>query len=116
MSWDKYAFKVTNSEGIYRDFLSRIGAESITHHSFIPFGDPRSRQFLDNIEYHQHLYETGDTLSKIAYKYYGNPRLWYLIAWFNLKPTDFHCKTGDIIKVPLPLEEVMESFFNMVEV
>jgi nucleoid-associated protein YgaU len=63
----------------------------------------------------QHLYSTGDSLSKIAYKYYGQAKYWWVIAWFNSKPTDFHCNNGDTILVPLPLEAAIGQAYNASE-
>ena len=32
---------------------------------------------------------------------------WWLIAWFNNKPTDIHCKVGDVLYIPLPLDKAI---------
>ena len=64
---------------------------------------PRSKE----IKKLNHVFTTGDSLSKIAFKHYGDARYWWVLAWFNAKPTDFHCEIGDIIEIPLPLEEVI---------
>ena len=54
-----------------------------------------------------HIWTIGDHFYKLAYQYYGNVDLWYLIAWFNRKPTDGHVNYGDTIHIPLPLEKVI---------
>ena len=53
-----------------------------------------------------HIWTTGDRLYKLADKYYNDPELWWIIAWYNNKPTEAHFKVGDLIQVPLPLERV----------
>ena len=53
------------------------------------------------------VYKTGDKLYKISYSYYGDTKYWWVIAWFNRKPTDFHCKIGDTIYVPFPLKQAL---------
>lgn len=54
-----------------------------------------------------HVWSLGDRYHKLAHKYYGDVNLWYLIAWFNRKPTDGHVKLGDTIHVPMPLEKII---------
>lgn len=116
IDWDEYAFKLRNDKdsGVYEDFFERTGYEEIIHHGLIPFGDPKSLEFKEKIQLHHHIYSVGDNLCKIAHKYYGDARLWWILAWYNTKPTDFHCKIGDTIKIPVPLEEVQEQIFNVV--
>ena len=115
--WDRHSFIMTSDRDleVYRDYFDRTGYKEITHHGFIPFGDPLAESFRQDIQYVQHTYVMGDTLGKIAYKYYGDPRLWWVLAWFNVKPTDLHCKIGDVIKVPQPLEQVENQIFNVLE-
>ena len=71
------------------------------------FANPMDDEFLKDITISKHTYTASDKMSKIAYKHYGEASLWWVIAWFNGKPTDFHCTPGDIILVPHPLEEVL---------
>ena len=54
-----------------------------------------------------HIWTLGDRYYKLAHKYYGDVNLWYLIAWFNRKPTDAHVNYGDIIHIPMPLEKII---------
>ena len=53
-----------------------------------------------------HIWTTGDRLYKLADKHYSDPELWWIIAWYNNKPTEAHFKVGDLIQIPLPLERV----------
>jgi nucleoid-associated protein YgaU len=43
----------------------------------------------------------------LAHKHYGDANLWWIIAWYNKKPTEAHVKMGDIITIPLPLDKVI---------
>ena len=53
-----------------------------------------------------HIWSSGDRLYKLADKYYNDPKLWWIIAWYNGKPTEGHFSLGDLIQIPLPLERV----------
>ena len=65
---------------------------------------------IQNFEINTHIWKLGDRFYKLAHKAYGNPELWWVIAWFNKKPTDAHVKHGDAIHVPFPLEMVLSSY------
>ena len=54
-----------------------------------------------------HIWSMGDRFYKLASRYYQDPRLWWIIAWYNRTPTEAHVKTGWIIDVPLPLEAAL---------
>ena len=55
----------------------------------------------------QHVWKLGDRFHKLANKYYGDPAHWWVIAWYNMKPTEAHLKQGDLLYVPLPLDRVL---------
>ena len=109
-NWADHADEVDSSSPLYANFLRRRNSESAQHRTIVRFGDPRNQSFLAKIKKTLHIYKTGDRLSKIAHKHYGDSRYWWVLAWFNSKPTDFHCKIGDIIEVPKPLDEVLIQY------
>jgi len=53
-----------------------------------------------------HIWKVGDRLFKLADQYYDDPQLWWIIAWYNKKPTEAHFNVGDLVQIPLPLERV----------
>ena len=110
--WTRESIIFTNDDDVYENYLNKVGANLIEHRSLILFGDPRQETFLNEISYSTHVFAYGDSLSKIAFKEYGNPKFWWVIAWFNTKPTDFHCEVGDIIRIPHPINEVMAQVFS----
>jgi hypothetical protein len=60
-------------------------------------------------DYDVHVWKLGDHYYKLAERFYGNPSYWWVIAWFNKKPTESHVKIGDLIRIPLPIGEVLTS-------
>ena len=56
------------------------------------------------------LWKNSDRLYKYAYEYYGDARYWWVIGLFNKKPIDIFYRTGDIVHIPLPLEEVLYHY------
>lgn len=114
-NWTRNGTILTNNDKIYKDFLDKAGAGNIDHYGLLMFGDPMREDFLDEVSVAEHVFSLGDTLGKIAYKQYGDSRYWWVLAWFNTKPTDLHCELGDIIYAPHPLEEVVNQMFNRAE-
>ena len=37
--------------------------------------------------------------------------LWWVLAWYNEKPTESHFEVGGVVLIPTPVEEVI-SFFH----
>ena len=114
-TWNRMARETTNNDELYRPFIERLGAEQINHVEIINFGDALDEEFLSNISIKKHIYKTGDSLSKIAHKNYGDVKYWWVLAWFNSRPTDFHCSPGDIIIIPSPLDIVLDQAYNIVD-
>ena len=65
--------------------------------------------FMDilQLEMRTHIWTMGDRYYKLANLYYGDPQYWWIIAQFNKKPTEHHVKMGDLIRVPVPLSDVL---------
>ena len=49
-----------------------------------------------------------DRYDQLAQEYYGDSKYWWVIAWYNQRPTEASIKTGQILLVPTPLERVLE--------
>lgn len=62
----------------------------------------------NNIKVVKHVWKEGDRYYKLSETYYGDPKDWWIIAKFNLKPTESHIQVGDIISIPTPLNLVIE--------
>ena len=54
-----------------------------------------------------HAWSYGDRYYKLAAETYGDPTYWWVIAWYNGVPTEALLKTGDVLTIPLDLQEVL---------
>ncbi len=73
------------------------------------FGYPTESEF-EEMESIPLRWGATDKLYNIADTYYGSPEMWWVIAWFNQKPTEAHFKVGDIYYVPMPLATALSIF------
>ena len=62
---------------------------------------------MANFDTTTHIWKLGDRYHKLASEYYADSELWWVIASYNKKPTEFHLKAGDIVYIPMPLETVL---------
>tara|TARA_A100001011_G_scaffold207254_1_gene215444 strand:+ start:194 stop:553 length:360 start_codon:yes stop_codon:yes gene_type:complete len=113
--WTSDSQIFVNPDPIYQDFIDKTGISVIQHYGLMMFGDPTDQTFLREIEIVPYIYSLGDNMSKIAYKEYGDSKLWWVLAWFNGRPTELHCNVGDTINVPHPIDEVLVQVFNRIE-
>ena len=95
-----------NDHSFYKKKLKDRGLAFFRHYSKMKISKI-VQEDLKDLTILDHVYATGDSLSKMSHKYYGDSRYWWVLAAFNKKPIDNLIKTGDIIHVPLPLGEIM---------
>ena len=50
----------------------------------------------------------GDRLENLANQYYGDPELWWIIAWYNSYPTEANVPVGAALSIPLSLEQIIQ--------
>jgi len=90
----------------YEEFFEDRNVKQITHFGTGVLKYPSVGQ-VSTLQSVQKVWTVGDRYYKVAAEYYGNPRLWWVIAHYNKKPTEADVRVGDIIYIPLPLERIM---------
>lgn len=88
---------IINDSEMYDDFFEERGVNKIVHNSL----NPLNLSFNPNsYAYQVHVWRKGDTLIRLANKYYNNYSNWYIIGFFNKKPIDSLYEIGENIKIP----------------
>jgi len=98
-----------DAESIYQEFLDNRNIKQVIQYaspSYPKLTTARRR----SIQYDSHVWTLGDRFYKLASEYYGNPELWWLIAWYNQAPTENHVNLGDTIMIPIDSERVLTYF------
>ena len=91
----------------YKRYLKKTrGLEQVNQYSTPKFRHPDAND-IANFSVINHVWKTGDRYFKLAHEYYGDPEMWWVIALYNQKPTEFHAKLGDVLYIPTPLETVL---------
>ena len=90
--YERYLF----DRGVSRiDFLSTTKLKNLSQDD---------KRLLNEVE---HIWKTGDSYYKLASVYYGNPNFWWVIAFYNNKPTEMSLKFGNILYIPQPLDLII---------
>ena len=86
----------------------RRGNKTIIHHDtpilYMPSTVDRAA-----LRSQTHFWRYGDRYYKLANQYYGDARLWWVIAWYNAIPTEASIKNGDVIEIPLNIQETLRT-------
>ena len=91
-----------NDSEVYEHIFESRGIESITQHRTKTFEKLKTI----SLKVKSHYWRQGDTLHRIAIKYYGGPINWWKIGLINGKPTDGHYKMGDKVLIPINPEKI----------
>jgi len=87
----------------YKSYLKERGMKHVSHYG-TPKLDYPSLESMKELKTAQHVWTAGDRFFKLAHEYYNDSTMWWVIAFFNQKPTEFHAKVGQTIFIPYPLE------------
>jgi len=99
---------INNNES-YRQLLKERGLKYFRQFGTADLTYPTVDQ-IRTLKIIPHVWRVGDKYYKVAHKYYGDSRLWWVVAWFNKKPTEGHLKTGDVLNIPTPLETTLSYY------
>ena len=90
---------INATEGYRKTFKERYGEIGIRQKPVDLLKYPNQLEYND-IETSPVVWKRGSRFYKLASEYYGTPELWWVIAWFNGKPTEHHVELGEVIQVP----------------
>lgn len=91
------------------EIANKRGANSIRHHGVQIINHPSIRDRMELLST-SYIWSNRDRLYNLSYQYYGDPRYWWVIAWFNGKPTEADFYAGETIEIPLNIEKALEIF------
>jgi len=98
-----------NNKELYSEHFEKRGVNFIEHFPTPRLSYPSVEQ-IQNLGLVHHSWSYGDKYYKLAHTYYNDPKMWWVIAWFNKLPTESHIKLGDVVYVPTPLNEILKVY------
>ena len=100
-----------NKSKKYRNILKDRGVKILKHYTAPKFFILSDEQ-IQNIRVEPVIWKIGTRFYKLADEEYGDPNLWWVIGFFNQKPTDAHYKIGDKIAIPHPIEDLVSLYYR----
>jgi len=98
-----------NANELYSEHFIKRGVDYIDQYTTPILAHPTPSQ-IKNLNIIHHSWTHGDKYYKLAHRYYKNSTMWWVLAWFNKKPTESHIKVGEILYIPTPLTEVLKAY------
>lgn len=89
------------------NIFARKLVDKVTQTKTLRLNEPTEEELRDELTFIEKTFSIGDKMYKYAHEMYGDAEYWWIIAWFNNKPTDSHCKVGDTIYIPMPLDKAI---------
>lgn len=99
---------IQNSETM-KEVLDSRGLSQITHFNTKILKTITAKQ-INSLRSDTYYWSYGDRYWKLSAKYYGDPKYWWVIAWYNNKPSESMVNIGDEILVPFPLDRILGMF------
>lgn len=90
----------------YEEVLEQKGINHIRQY-FTPTLIYPSDEQIAQLDLVSHTWKQGSRFFKLADEFYGDAKLWWVIAYFNMKPTEQHVQQGEVIQIPLPLDKIL---------
>lgn len=100
---------VVNKNESYEEYFEEMGVSFVRQYPTVKLRYPTAEE-IATLDLRGHVWKEGDYYWRVAGDEYKNSRYWWVLAWFNRKPTDAMVKVNDIIYVPRPLERVLTLF------
>ena len=85
-----------NSTKLYEKVLEERGVKNIYQFRTKIF----DKIDLSTIPSTKYIWKKGDNLFKLANRFYSNKEYWWIISYFNQKPTDADFELGEEILIP----------------
>jgi len=97
---------VNNDSNFYSSLVESRDLKSIKQMQTILIKNPEIFERI-NLKTDTHIWKYGDRFYNLANQYYNDPKLWWIIAWYNGYPTEANVKIGDTLDIPLNLEQIV---------
>ncbi len=97
---------IGNEDEMYDNLREDKNVKSIRQYSTptLKYISPKQKKRIKTVS---HVWTYGDKYYKLAIKYYGSADYWWIIAQYNYAPTEAHVKNGQILNIPVVIEQIL---------
>lgn len=101
-----------NASSTAKSLLEKRGLSEIDFYNFLKLRSPDPEGDQEFADLHKtvetRIFSMGSSMYKYSYEYYGTIDFWWVIAWYNNRPTDSHFKIGETVEIPTDLDRAVE--------
>jgi hypothetical protein len=112
MAYSRYRIRgmfMNEDMGYQKSILDSRDLKNIMQYETARFNYPTEEE-LETIPSSELVWGTTSKLYNLAHDFYGAPEMWWVIAWFNQKPTEAHFNVGDVIYIPTDMNQALKFF------
>jgi nucleoid-associated protein YgaU len=91
-----------------KEVIESRSVKSISHFNTSNLKFPTIEQ-ISSFRIVKYTWKSNDKYWKLSTQFYGDPKYWWVIAWFNKKPLESMINMEEQISIPLPLIDVLEA-------
>ena len=99
--------KALNDKEQYDKLFKKRGVKKV-----VQYRSPNAKFVTDEqiakIDCHKIVWSHGMSFEKLASRFYGDFKQWWVIAGFNKKPTESHVELGELIRIPKDISQALE--------
>lgn len=104
---NRYRDLIVVDSKLRENVFARRFVDEVTQTKTLRLNEPTEEELKTELSFLERIFSQGDRMYKYASEIYGDSDYWWVIAWFNKKPTDSHCKIGETIYIPVPLDRAV---------
>ena len=97
---------INNRSEFYKFLREKRGVKNIRHYNTPIMHNPTVAQRA-SLRTVSHVWSYGDRYYKLSSQYYGTPEYWWIIAWWNGRPTEASVQNGTVLQIPTSLEDAL---------
>jgi len=101
------ARRLTNNSEYYAPLRKSRDKKAIVHHATRKIKNPTVQE-RRAVKITTRLWKYGDRLYDLSHKFYGDPRYWWVIAWWNGYGVEADIKNGATLYIPINIEEALK--------
>lgn len=99
--------KVINNNDLYSKQFENRDVDSVVQYNMIPMRHPTGLE-ENTISTISYTWNSGDRMYRLAQKYYGDFKMWWVITHYNRIGSEMEIKPGQSILIPYPLSIVLQ--------
>lgn len=106
---NRHIVRNANEDYVYEEDSEYKVRIPIDHYTTPRLKFPTPQQ-ASNLIVKKKIWTVGDRLYNLSEEHYGTSKYWWVIAWYNTKPTEAHFNLGDIVYIPTPLSNILSYY------